>query len=101
MRLHAFSFLDLVAACTLLVAPAAFAATVNQLTSANQVSASDTRFTPNAAVGTVYNGPSVSFTTSGGNLTFSRSSGGYEIDQAEYNYGKHSEFLCRLTSVRS
>lgn len=87
MRLRAFFFLDLFAACTLLAAPAAFAATVNQLTSANQLSAGDALFVPNAAVGTVYGGPSVSFTTSGGNLTFSRSSGGYEIDQAGYNYG--------------
>ena len=76
MRLRAFFFLDLFAAYTLLAAPAAFAATVNQLTSANQLSASEALFTPNAAVGTVYGGPSVSFTTIGGNLTFSRSSGG-------------------------
>ena len=87
MRLRVFFFLKTLAACTLLVVPTAFAATVNQITSANQLSASDTRFIPNAAVGTVYGGPSVSFMTSGGNLTFSRFSGGYEIDQAGYNYG--------------
>ena len=63
MRLRAFFFLDLFAACALLAAPAAFAATVNQLTSANQLSASDGPFIPNDAVGTVYRGPSVCFTT--------------------------------------
>ncbi len=61
--------------------------TVTQLTSSSQLSASDTAFVDPDPVGKIYAGPSVSFSTPGGGITFSRSSGAYEVDQVGYTYG--------------
>ncbi len=75
------------AAATLFPASLAFATTVTQLTAPGQLNPADTAFVDPDPVGTVSPGPSVSFGTTAGSLTFSRGSGQYEADQANYNYG--------------
>ncbi len=68
---------------------AAYGTTITQLTSASQLSSKDTQLgiVSNAQpVGYVSPSNSISFTT-GDKLTFSRSAGQFEVDQAGYNYG--------------
>ena len=60
------------------------------LTSAGQLRSSDKTFNITPAAGTVYAGPSVTFSNPGEQLTFSRTSGGFEVDQAGLNYGDTS-----------
>ncbi len=67
----------------------AYGTTITQLTSASQLSSKDTQLgiISNAQpVGYVSPSNSISFTT-GDKLTFSRSAGQFEVDQAGYNYG--------------
>ncbi len=73
----------------LLLTQTAHGTTVTQLTSASQLSANDTQLgiASNAQpLGYVSPGNSISFTT-GDQLTFSRSSGQFEVDQAGVTYG--------------
>ena len=66
---------------------AAHATTVTQLTSASQLSAQDQAFAITPAYGTTSPGPSLSLTSGSQAITFSRSSGQFEIDQAGVTYG--------------
>ena len=65
----------------------AHATTVTQFTSASQLSTQDQAFAITPAVFTVSPGPSLSLTSGAQGITFSRASGQFEIDQANYNYG--------------
>jgi hypothetical protein len=60
------------------------AASITQLTSASQLSSSDILFVDSDPVGTIYNTSSFAANSE---LTFSRSSGSYELDQVDVNYG--------------
>ena len=73
--------------CATQLATYTHATTVTQLTSVSQLSPNDTAFVDKDAVGTTYAGPSVAFSNGNDRLTFSRTSGAYETDQANFNYG--------------
>ena len=80
---------SLITICFLMCTHTAYGTTITQLTSASQLSSKDTQsgIVSNAQpVGYVSPSNSISFTT-GDKLTFSRSAGQFEVDQAGYNYG--------------
>lgn len=73
--------------CAAQGATRAHATTVTQLSSASDLSHNDTSLVITTPVGTVSPGNSISFNNGNDRLTFSRASGQFEVDQANYNYG--------------
>ena len=87
MRFHPIAASLVAAVLVSSASMAAHATTVTQLTSASQLSPQDQAFAITPAVFTISPGPSLSLTSGAQGITFSRASGQFEIDQANYNYG--------------